>query len=403
MPVLDVFAPELAVDPYPAYARLRAHDGVRYRSPSGRDQPPLVLSRYADVALALRDPRFGRAGAAERLRASLGDGPLSRTFARWMLFQDPPDHTRLRRLVQPAFTPRAVEQLEDCIRDVVRRLIEPLPARRAFDVLTEFAAPLPVLVICALLGVPKQDWHRFGGWSAALAASLDHLTAPESVALRRGDAAAAGLTAYFQELIATRRQNLGQDVVSQLLRAADDRARLNEDELIATCILLFFAGHETTVNLIGNGLLALLRHPEQLRQLQQASEAAPTAIEELLRFDSPVQRTARVALDDMELKDGDVIRASETVIVLIGAANRDPAQFRQPDRLDLTRPDASRHLAFGAGIHHCLGAPLARLEAQVALTELVRHVPRLRLVDDRVDWRPTFSLRGLRALPVSTS
>jgi cytochrome P450 len=399
-PPLDLFAAEVAVDPYPTYAWLRARRSVEYRSPSTPERHFVVLSRYADVQLALRDPRFGRACSGERLRANLADGPLSRSFGRWMRFQDPPDHTRLRSVVNQAFTPRAVDGLRDQVHGLVVQLLGRLEQRAEFDLVAEFAAPLPVLVICELLGVPGEDRHLFAAWSKALAASLDHLTSPEPDALQRGDVGAACLTAYFSDLVARRRAAPRDDLVSGLVQSADG-ATLSEDELLATCVLLFFAGHETTTNLIGNGMLALLQHPEQLNMVREAPELAPLAVEELLRFDSPVQRTARVALADVELDGGDVIQAGETVTLLIGAANRDRAQFTDPDQLDIDRPNASRHLSFGAGIHYCVGAPLARLEAQIALAAVARRLPRLQLLDAHPRWRPTFVLRALDALPVA--
>ncbi|MBV9325795.1 MAG: cytochrome P450, partial [Chloroflexi bacterium] len=375
---------------------------VEYRSPRTLERHFLVLSRYADVQLALRDPRFGRASYGDRLRANLGDGPLSRSLARWMLFRDPPEHTRLRRLVAEAFTPRSVERLRDRMRAIVADLLDPLQRRSEFDVIGELAAPLPVLVICELLGVPAPDRNRFADWSTAMAASLDHLTAPEAEALQQGDAGAAGLTAYFQELLARRRAVPDDDLLTSLLQVAEDGTTLNEDELLATCVLLFFAGHETTVNLIGNGTLALLCNSDQLQRLRDSPALIGGAIEELLRFDSPVQRTARVALADVELDDGDVIRQDEIVTVLIGAANRDPAPFPEPDQLDLERPNAARHLSVGGGIHYCIGAPLARLEAQIAIAELVQGMPRLQLLEARPRWRPTFGLRALESLSVAS-
>jgi len=399
---LDLFTAELAANPYPTYAWLRGRWGVEYRSPSSTDRHFVVLSRYADVQLALRDPRFGRKGYGERLRANLGDGPLSRSLSRWLLFEDPPDHTRLRRLINQAFTPRAVEQLRERIRTLVGGLFARVQRRSAFDLIAEVAAPLPVLVICDLLGIPACDRHLFADWSTALAASLDHLTAPEIESLQRGNAAAAGLTAYFADLLERRRKASGDDLLSGLVQAADDGTRLSEDELLATCVLLFFAGHETTVNLIGNGMLALLRTPDQLQRLQQRPALIANAVEELLRFDSPVQRTARVALTEVELENGNRIHAGEIVTVLTGAANRDPSQFPEPDQLDLQRANASRHLSFGAGIHYCVGAPLARLEAQVALAELVRRLPRLSLLEPCPRWRPTFGLRALESLSVAS-
>jgi cytochrome P450 len=397
---LDLFDAALATNPYAIYAEIRAKRSVHYISPSGR--PFAVLSRYADVQLALRDPRFGREDFANRLRSNLGDGPLGRSFARWMLFHDPPDHTRLRSLVMRAFTPRAVEHLNQRIHQIVNQLLDLLDGRHDFDLIADFAGPLPVLVICELLGVPVEDRHLFAGWSTALAASLDNLTSPFADILDKGNAAAAGLTDYFRDLLARRRETPTDDLLTGLLQATEAGAHLTEEELLATCVLLFFAGHETTVNLIGNGMLALFRHPDQLEHLRRTPASASTAVEEILRFDSPVQRSSRVALADVELTGGEVVNVGETVALLIGAANHDPLQFPNPGRLDLTRTNASRHLSFGAGIHYCLGAPLARLEAQVAIAELLRRLPSLRLCDRRVSWRPTFGLRGLAALHVAS-
>jgi pimeloyl-[acyl-carrier protein] synthase len=398
-PALDLFAPELLTDPYPTYARVRAERRIYYAAPPPAGPFP-VLSRYAEVQLALRDPRFGRAGFAHALRSALGDGPLARSFARWLLFQDPPDHTRLRSLVHQAFTPRAVARLQGQITALVERLLEALRGRTAFDLIAEFAYPLPMLVICELLGVPPADRARFASWSAALATALDSVIRQRPENLARADAAAAGLTAYFRALVARRRRAPADDLLSGLVWAEQQGDHLSEDELLATCGLLLFAGHETTVNLLGNGTLALLRHPEQLERLREEPGLAASAVEELLRYDSPVQRTGRVALATVEVAQGQVIPAGERVTVLLGAANRDPRQFPQPDRLDLGRPNAGRHVSFGAGIHYCVGAPLARLEAQLALPALLRRFPRLRPPTEAPVWRRTFGLRGLQALPV---
>ena len=395
-PILDLFAPELLEDPYPTYARLRANHTSRYVSPKGREL--VVLSRYADVQLALRDPRLGRARDAERLRTNLGNGSLSRSFADWMLFKDPPDHTRLRSLVTHAFTPRTVERLQHCIRQIVDQLLFTLRDQREFDLITGFAAPLPVLVICELLGVPTEDRHLLGNWSASLAAAMDRPSSPTAEILDESNAAADGLTTYFRDLIKDRRTTPSDDLLSGLIAARYEGNRLSEDELLATCVMLFFAGHETTVNLIGNGVLALFRHPEQLDLLRHGSVHFPQAVDELLRFDSPVQRTSRDVLVDVELADGEVIPAGETVVLLIGAANRDTHQFTNAERLDLSRSNAARHLSFGAGVHYCIGAPLARMEAQIAITQLLRGLPQLQLIEPVVNWRWTFVLRGLRAL-----
>jgi cytochrome P450 len=399
-PKLDLLRPELLADPYPAYSRLRATGSIHYQSTSKRGLQFAVLSRYADVQHALRERRLGRRDYADVMRAGLGDGPLARSLTRWMVFQDPPDHTRLRGLVNQAFTPQSVERLRGEIGTIVERQLEAATQRSSFDLISEFAAPLPVLVICELLGVSTEDRDKFGQWSAAIAASLDHLTTPDPAASRRGNAAAAELTTYFRKLVERHRSTPGEDLLSDLLRAEDRGIGLAEDELLATCVLLFFAGHETTVNLIGNGVLALLRHPDQADRLRMEPDLAVAAVEELLRYDSPVQRTGRVALENIQLDDGQTIQTGGLVTVLLGSANRDEQQFSQPDSLDLARPNSSRHLAFGAGIHYCVGAPLARLEAQIAIPALLRRLPNLRLASTPA-WRNTFSLRGLQSLPVA--
>jgi pimeloyl-[acyl-carrier protein] synthase len=400
-PLLDLAAAEMLVDPYPTYARLRADGRIAYRSTTPPHEAFIVLSRFADVQLALRDPRFGRRNFADLARSGLGDGPLSRSLVRWMVFRDPPDHTRLRGLVSKAFTPKAVERLSDVIHDLVERLLEPLAERAGFDLIAEFAYPLPVLVICELLGASPAERTRFRAWSAALAKGLDSPGLLSARDLELANAAAAAMTTYFHDLLRRRRAAPAADLLSALAAAEQDGDRLTEDELLANCVLLFFAGHETTVNLIGNGVLALLRHPDQLELLRDRPLLAAQAVEELLRFDSPVQRTGRVALADVELADGQVIRAGEAVSLLIGSANRDPRPFEEPERLRLARPEAHRHLAFAAGIHYCVGAPLARLEAQIAIACLLRRLPGLRLLDETPEWRPTLSLRGLRALLVT--
>ncbi|MBV9324039.1 MAG: cytochrome P450 [Chloroflexi bacterium] len=397
---LDPFAPELLIDPYPTYARLRAQPQVYVRST--RNQRPFpVLSRYSDVQLALRDPRFARSGFGDALRAALGDGPLGRSFAHWMIFQDPPVHTRLRGLVSQAFSPRSVERLQGQISTLVDALLDALRGCTAFDLMAEFAYPLPMLVISELLGVPAADRARFGQWSAAVARGVDSVIREQPDALARADAAATGLTAYFRELMARRRRTPADDLLSRLAVAEQQGDSLSEDELLATCVMLLVAGHETTVNLIGNGLLALFRNPDQLQRLRGEPGIASPAVEELLRFDSPVQRTGRVATVDVELGNRQIIRAGDRITLLLGAANRDPMQFAEPDQLDLGRANAGRHVSFGSGIHYCVGAPLARLEAQIALPRLLQRFPNLRLLSEAVAWQPTFGLRGLQVLPVA--
>jgi cytochrome P450 len=386
--------PEFVADPYPTYHRLRTEEPVHH-SPLGF----WVLTRYEDVVSVLRDPRCVKEPIAAFVAARFGV-EVTRGIGISMLDRDPPDHTRLRGLVSKAFTPRVVEGLRPRVQQIVDDLLDGVQGAGTMDVIEDFAYPLPVIVICEMLGVPVADHERFKGWSLDLARGLDAIMLPpESEVSRRSLAARQGLAGYFRELIAERRAAPRGDLLSALIAAEEAGDTLSEDELLATCILLLVAGHETTVNLLGNGTLALLRHPDQLRRLREEPGLIGTAVEELLRFDGPVQRTARIPSADLAI-GGCTIGKGEMVMPFIGAADRDPAQFPEPDRLDLGRAD-NRHIAFGWGIHFCLGAPLARLEGQVALGTLVRRLPRLALATDRPEYRQSLTLRGLKALPVS--
>ena len=384
---------EFLADPYPTYHRLRAEDPVHH-SPLGF----WVLTRYEDVAAVLRDPRFIKEPLAALVAARFG-AEVPRGVGLSMLDRDPPDHTRLRSLVSKAFTPRVVEGLRPRIQKIVDGLIAGAEAAGSMDLIEEFAYPIPVNVICEMLGVPVDDHERFKGWSLDIARGLDSIwLPPDSEIPRRSAAARHAISDYFRELIAQRRASPRGDLLSALIAAEEAGDKLNEEELLATCILILIAGHETTVNLIGNGVLALLRNPEELRRLRETPGLITTAVEELLRYDGPVQRTARVASDDATI-GGHTIRKGEMVMPFIGAADRDPAHFPEPDRLDLSRAD-NRHIAFGWGIHFCLGAPLARVEGQIAINTLVRRLPRLAFVNDTVEYRQSLTLRGLKALPV---
>jgi pimeloyl-[acyl-carrier protein] synthase len=399
---LNPFAPELIEDPYAWYAELRAEGVVNYTLPGLPNMHAVMLSRHADVQAVLRDARFGRVGFRQAAANALGEGALLESYSQWFLFQDPPDHTRLRGLVSKAFTPRAVENLRHKIDAVVEQLLDEQQGKPSFDLMSSFAYQVPVLVICELLGVPSSDRGRFTDWSAALAKGLDIMAVPDPEAVRRGNAAAAGLTAYFRGLVGARRKQPGDDLLTALIAAEEAGDRLTEDELLATCVLLFFAGHETTVNLIGNGTLALLKNPLEQERLRREPALMGGAIEEMLRFDSPVQRTSRVVIQDA-IVNGRFYPQGQRVNMMIGAANRDPGQFADPDRFDVSRANAGQHLSFAAGIHYCVGAPLARLEAQRAIGALLRRYADLRLVDERRSWRPTFVLRGLRTLEVQVS
>ena len=381
--------PEVIDDPYPLYRRLRTQDPV-HQTPVGM----WVLTRYDDVALFLRDPRFGRRGFAEIISARFGHTGFTNT----MLLQDPPDHTRLRTLVSRAFTPRAIEGLRGQIQGIVDGLLDAMLDRGEADLIADFAYPLPVSVINEMLGVPAEDRMRFRQWSFDIARSLDAIVLPDPDVIARGNAAGAAIGSYFEGLIAERRRTPRADLLSAMIAVEEAGDRLSTEELLATGLLLFLAGHETTTNLVGNGMLALLRHPGEFRRLRQDPALVESGVEELLRYDSPVQRVSRLAYEDVIVGDR-TIRAGSLVLGLLGAANRDPDQFPEPDRLDLGRRD-NRHLAFGWGVHFCLGAPLARLEGQLAFATLLRRLPRLALATERVEWRQTATLRGLAALPV---
>lgn len=378
-------------DPYPVYDRLRQKDPV-HRMDGGR----WLLTRYEDCTAVLRNPVMSSAlrdGDVEGEEPSLLQAYLSKL----MLFNDAPDHTRLRGLVSRSFTPRVVEQLRPRIVELVDELLDDAAETGELDVIAGLGRPLPVAVIAEMLGVPTEDQDRFRTWSEALAHTVDPEMAPD-VAER---AAIAGLEfmQYFAELSEERRQRPRADLVSALVADEDAGDRLSADELVANCILLLIAGHETTTNLIGNGTLALLRNPEQLASFRADPELAKTAVEELLRYDSPVHLTGRAALEDTEV-GGVPVKAGDRVTILLAAANRDPASFTDPARLDLARSD-NKHLAFSSGPHFCLGAALARLEGQIALSSLVTRFPALELVGDELKWNPTITLRGLQRLPVA--
>ena len=394
MAEFDPFDPAFIADPYPFYHRLRREDPV-HRHPLGF----YALTRYDDVALLLRDGRFGKGGYQTLLAARFEGGEEETGAAASMLFTDPPDHTRLRALVSKAFTPRVVETMRPHVQALVDGFLDRVAAGGGMDLIADLAYPLPVTVISELLGVPREETERIKQWSLDLARGLDAIAMPvEPEVIVRARAASRAIRRHFQGLIARRRREPRADLLSALIAVEEAGDRLTEGELLATCVLLYVAGHETTVNLIGNGLLALLRHPAQWERLVAEPSAVPAAVEELLRYDGPVHRVGRIPDADVEL-GGRVIPAGSLVVALLGAANRDPAHFPEPDRLDVGR-HPERHLAFGRGIHSCLGAPLARLEAQVALGSLLTRWPRLALATGTLEWRAGATLRGLAALPV---
>jgi cytochrome P450 len=385
-------------NPFAIYALLRTVRPVMRMPVSGWDGPGVwFLTRHADVESVLRDPRF----SVERMRAPFIRENLERLPAfiqqgvqtmRSMLVMDPPDHTRVRKLVNKAFTPRRIAALRGRVEAIVDELLAPV--RSEMDVIDGLAAPLPAIVIAELLGVPAEDHRRFKAWAAEIVAGIGQPFGGRQAAAP----AMQQLFGYLSEIIAARRAAPCDDLISAMVQAQEEDDALSDAELLATSNLLLIAGHETTTNLIGNGLLALLREPAQLARLRGDFSLLPTAIEELLRYDGPVQATLRVAREDVEI-GGHAIEAGSLLLVGIGAANHDPDVFADPERLDVGR-DPNPHLAFGFGAHFCLGAPLARLEGEVALRALLERFPRLALATESPAYRPNPVLRGLVSLPV---
>jgi unspecific monooxygenase len=315
------------------------------------------------------------------------------------LFRDPPDHTRLRGLVSKAFTPKVVESLRARTQQIVDELLDTAFEADRVDLLESFAYPLPVRIICDMLGVPVADQDRFKSWSTSLARGLDPDFLLTGEAIKDRDDAVMQFAQYFFELLAERRRSPGDDLLSRLVEVEDDGGVLSEAELLSTCILLLVAGHETTVNLISGGTLALLRHPDQLERFRTDPEVTRSGVEEMLRYVSPVQLTGRAMIEDIEIA-GVTLRAGDFVMVLIASGNHDADQFPDPERFDVGRT-SNNHLGFGFGIHHCLGAPLARMETQVALTSLVRRAPDLAVTVDEPTYKTNVVLRGMESLPVA--
>ena len=381
-----------AQDPYPVYAALRTRDPV-HRS---RLLGAWLFTRHADVDAILRDHRHfsndPRTGTlSSRQRAML---PPPDEFT--MLFLDPPAHTRLRSLVTKAFTPKAVNDLEPRIRGILGSLLDDIEDPAEFDLMQAVARPLPVIVIAEMLGVPPEDRDVFRIWSAQRARMLEPTIGPDE--REAGEVASRAFDAYFRPIIEVRRAEPRDDIVSALARVEDDGGHLTERETLNMLRLLLIAGNETAVNLIGNGMLALLRHPEQLQRLRNDPSLIPAAVEELLRFDSPIQADFRRVLADCEV-NGFALRKRDNVVLLLGAANRDPDVFEDPDRLDVERSQGS-HLSFGRGIHYCLGAPLARLEGRIVLEMLLERFSQIDLLAERPRFRKGIVLRGLESLTV---
>jgi cytochrome P450 len=389
---VEAMSPAFREDPYSFYERFRGP------APLLRVADTIWFALgLADVTALLRHPNLSTDESHAATEAGRTEEDSNR--ARSLLFMDPPDHTRLRGLVARAFTPRRIDGLRAATAAIAAELVDAMAAQQSpVDLVQTFAYPLPVRVICALLGVPSEDEAIFTAWSRGIARSVDP-SVLRTPAVDAGIAEArAGLRAYLGDLLAARRRTPGDDLLSALAAVDADGDRITSREVVALAQLLLVAGHETTVNLIGNGMLALLRAPDQLALLSRSPELVGPAVDEFLRFDGPVQITQRVVIKDMEVV-GCPVKAGDEIMLVLGAANRDPAAFAEPHRLDVTR-DARRHVAFGGGIHHCLGAALARMEGQIAFAALLDRFPRIELAGTPTR-RPTFTLRGLETLPVA--
>ena len=393
----NIASPGFKADPHPFFARLRSESPVfRIQLPTG--QWAWLITRYDDVAAVLKDQRFAKdkanAISPEEAGKPAWVPALFKPLARNMLDVDPPDHTRLRQLVHKAFSPGLIERLRDRVQSLTEELIVAAERRGRMDLIADYALPIPTTIIAEMLGVPPSDRLRFHRWSRVIVASE-----PSGWRMLRAIPSAIAFIRYIRRLVKARRSSPRDDLVTALVQVEEEGARLDEDELVSMVFLLLIAGHETTVNLVGNGMLALLRHPEQLRYLRAEPAGIKAAVEELLRFDGPLQlATERYAREDVEVA-GTIIRRGNLVYAALASANRDKRHFSEPDRLDLCR-EPNKHLAFGLGVHYCLGAPLARLEGQIAIGTLVGRAPNLRISGRPLRWRRGLVLRGLEALPV---
>jgi cytochrome P450 len=400
----DPWSPSFVADPYPAYDELRSAGRAHYFEPSGQ----WLIPHHDDVSALLRDRRLGRTYLHRFSHEEFGrpapppaHEPFTTLNGNGLLDLEAPAHTRIRRLVSKAFTPRMVERLAPTVQRLAAELVDSLRADGGGDLLSRVAEPLPVAVIAEMLGVPAADRGLLRPWSSAITGMFE-LNPSEDTA-RRAVQASEEFSGYLRELIAVRRTDPGEDLISALIAAQEDGDRLSEQEMVSTCVLLLNAGHEATVNTTTVGWLTLFRHPGQLGLLYD-DPADPArlrdAVEEMLRYDTPLQMFERWVLDDIEI-GGTVIPRGSEVALLFGSANRDPARFTDPDRFDITRPaDGNRHLTFGAGIHYCLGAPLARLELTASFGTFLRHAPGLTLVEEP-KWRPGYVIRGVEELLVS--
>ncbi|MEV4378869.1 cytochrome P450 [Streptosporangium sp. NPDC049644] len=394
----DPWNPEFVAHPYDVYDELRRQRPVSFFEPTGQ----WLVARHADVNALLRDRRLGRSYLHMATHAEFGrpddpefQDPFWRVVRAGMLDVEPPVHTRLRRLVSKAFTPRMVEALRPKVAEIAGGLVDRFVERGGGDLISEVAEPLPVTVIAEMLGVPEADRHLLRPWSADICGMYE--LNPSVEAQRTAVRAAEEFSAYLVELARARRANPGDDLISALALVAEEGDKLTEEELVGTCVLLLNAGHEATVNVTGNGWWSLFRNPAELERLRADHGLLPTAIEEMMRWDTPLQMFERWVLEDITVGGVDIPRGTE-VALLFGSANRDPEVFADPDRFDAGRVD-NPHISFGAGIHFCLGAPLARIELIESFGALLRKAPKLELATEP-GWGPGYIIRGLTALDV---
>ena len=401
----DLNSAEFLRNPYPVYDELRTNDPVHWSAENGY----WIITRYSDIISHAQNNRL----SSNRIRAHAGRMPETakehfRPFftavGSWMLMIDPPDHTRLRGLVNKAFTPGVVENMRSLVQKLVDDMLARVRQQGRLDIMMDLANPLPATVIAEMLGVPGADQQQFKEWSDDIAMGLGGIdsarTKEELFALYDlAQKSFLALASYFREKVGALRAKPSENLLSALIQAEEQGDRLTEDELFANCVLLMIAGHETTTNLIGNGVLGLLRNPGQKEKLAQNPDAIVSAVEELLRYDSPVQKMGRIAMANIEI-DGKQIKQGDLVCLSFAAGNRDPEQFTEPAQLDIMRKP-NRHLAFGHGLHYCVGAALARLEAQIAFNTILSRLPRISLETEDLEWNRNLTLRGLKSLPVA--
>ncbi|BCL81642.1 cytochrome P-450 like protein [Ktedonobacteria bacterium brp13] len=388
--------PQVLGNPYPLYQRLRTEDPVHW----DHFLHAWVVTRYDDVRTVFQQFSADRAFTDEQL-STMGLeklAPLARVMVKQMIFMDPPQHTRIRSLASKAFTPRRVELLRSHIQEICDDLLDAVQSKGSMDVITDLAYPLPAIVTAEMLGVPTSDWRQLTAWSADFAQILGNFQHNPDFA-EQALKSVEEMLEYFGAHVKDQHEHPREGLISAFISAELDGDHLSDDEIVVNTIITMVGGQETTTNLIGNGLLTLLRNLEQLEKLKTDLTLVPSAVEEMLRYESPSQHTARLAPDDIEL-GGKQIKKRQAVIAVMGAANRDPERFEDPDRFDITRTD-NRHMAFAWGNHFCFGAPLARIEGQIVFDTVFRRMPDLQLVPEPIQWRDNLGLRGIKSLPVT--